>query len=431
MFSDNFEFNPSSPSTIQISVSNLDQRPQTFFLRSKLFHQNFTEASFFSKKISFITMMDTDVIDKKIIDIMVQTLYKGNLSVTAFKYDIYLDNILIIDKFHVIPTVYLPGKYEFYIMCLPPERKSTVMKDIFVIVAPENNTEITLTLAHNATLQLEFNVLKDTPHTLTLNQEETLSAFSEGSLIGSHIISNKPISLFSGHKYRSGEHNQYNVHETVEQIPPTSTWGTEFYVAPHRLHKSLSHVAISSRNNNILRILCNGKYNNVTIQKGAYFSFLADNFCHIKSTHPILLALVSPFIAVVPPVKQYRNTYAVDYFNVQSSQQRHFLNIIFLKSDDSDERIDLLLNGHKNLSNKANWTEIQCIHNLRKICAYGFDLELDKMETIFVSHPNPHARFSVLSYSYEITYEAIQGSYSGMTQIPIACKLNREDEKNV
>ena len=407
-----------SSTSIKIRVSNLEQTPQNVSIKYQFFQRNITIPPFYSEKISLNSTLVIDDYNDRNNAIVVQSLDQGHLSVTSFKYTVGIDFTFVSsDTFHVLPSVYLPGKYEYYAMSSPSIQLLPQICGVLVIVATEDNTKITLTMMQNVTVQSGTKLIKGIPHTLTLRRAETFSTFSKKNLIGSHIISNKPISVFSGQQYNNSTASEYI------QIPPTSTWGMEFYIVPIKSSEFTTFGFISSRNNTILRRLCkNDKTFNV--QTAMYFSIPLEVFCHIKSSHPVLLVIVFPIMDVVPPVKQYRNFYIVNYFNAhnESSKEQHFLNVIFLKSNNGrDGRNDLLLNGEGSASNQEVWTDIQCIPNFEETCAYAIQLELDKNETIYVSHPSPQARFFALPYTFNST--AAGASYSGMTQLPIACKL--------
>ena len=452
-FFGNITLESQASASVQISVSNLEQKPQTVSINDWFLEQNITIPPLHSEKIILNPNLLIGNVENRDNAVVVQSLDKGNLAVTAFSYmftgSIFYKNTASSDMFHVLPCVYLPGYYQYYAMSAPHKKTAQPQRSSeFIIVASENNTEINLILTQNMTVQSGINIVKGIPHTLTLNQAETFIASSEESLSGSHIISNKPISLFSGHGCVTYLSRSELCDHMVDQIPPTSTWGTEFYTVCLESGQDDEYGIISPKNNTVLTIICSSTQNqkltnhefNVST-KVMYISLPFDKFCHFKSSFPILLVQfstgsqnnedfntdsfvpsVKEFMAVVPPVKQYRNFYIVDYFSADhaSSQERYYLNIVFLKINGSN-RTDLLLNGQINMFNQAKWTDIKCITNVTETCAYGFHLELSDNETINISHPSPHARFSALSYTYGSMTG--RGSYAGMTQMPIACKF--------
>ena len=441
-----------SKANIRIRVRNLEARNQTVNINDKTNKQTITIPPFNSEEITFDKNLRVDEISDQDNAVVVNSADQGLLSVSALG-----DEFTSSDMFHVLPCVYLPGRYEYYAVSvaqsrliesdddyefvLPPEGKS-----VFIIVASVDNTEVMLTLTQTVTVKLGFEVVKGDPKMLILNRAETFLVSSENSLSGSHIVSNKPITLLSGHECGMIPADLGFCDQMVEQIPPVCTWGMEFYTVPLMSRKMDIFKVVSSRDDTTFSRACSLKtstalFNDLELKfagEEVSFNITSDHFCHFTSTHPVLLLQFSvgsrvdgqvnadPFMALVPPAKQYRNNYVVDHFRGSTSpdRERYYLNIIFLNTNvqgqrnEKGQRTDLLFNGEKNVSNEALWTEIKCMTSFQAVCAYGIQLELNNYEVV-VSHPDPDARFWALSYT--LGFRTGRGSSSGMTQIPIAC----------
>ena len=450
-FFGNLNLQALSRANIRIRVRNLEAREQVVNINYKTNKQTITIPSFNSKEITFDKNLRVNDISDHDNAVMVNSANQGPLSVSALG-----DEFTSSDMFHVLPCVYLPGRYEYYAVSvarsrlverddddvyeLPPDGNS-----VFIIVASVDNTEIVLTLTQDVTVRIGVKVVKGFPKTIILSKAETLFVSSQNSLSGSHIVSNKPITLLSGHECGIIPADLGFCDQMVEQIPPVSTWGTEFYTVPLMSRKMDIFKVISSRGDTIFSRACSSKtsthfYHNLEMKDAGEevtFNITSDHFCHFTSTHPVLLLQFSlgsevdgqinadPFMATVPPAKQYRNTYVVDHFRGSSSPdyERYYLNIIFLNTNDQGQRIErgqrteLLLNGEKNVSTESSWTEIKCMKSVQAVCAYGIQLELYDHEVV-ISHPDPNARFSALSYT--MGFRTGRGTSSGMTQIPIA-----------
>ena len=71
-----------------------------------------------------------------------------------------------------------------------------------------------------------------------LNQYETLMIDSRSDLTGTIIISDKPISVFTGHQCGQVPAREPTCDYLVEQIPPHATYGTVFFTAPFAARES-------------------------------------------------------------------------------------------------------------------------------------------------------------------------------------------------
>ena len=67
--------------------------------------------------------------------------------------------------------------------------------------------------------------------TITLNSMETYQIESDNDLTGTRITSSKPLSVFSGSECAYIPRSINYCDHLVEQVPPTVTWGSKFFVA--------------------------------------------------------------------------------------------------------------------------------------------------------------------------------------------------------
>ena len=79
---------------------------------------------------------------------------------------------------------------------------------------------------------------KTVEYTRLLDQYETLMIDSRSDLTGTIIISDKPISVFTGHQCGQVPTGEPTCDYLVEQIPPHATFGTVFYTAPFAARES-------------------------------------------------------------------------------------------------------------------------------------------------------------------------------------------------
>ncbi len=117
---------------------------------------------------------------------------------------------------------------------------------MMTIAAPEDNTDVTVTLRNSArvqadaqgTVQIQGNVI-----TFSLEQNETLNLatgfvawnggrIQEHDMTGARITSTKPVAVFSGHVCSFYPHGLSACDHLEEQLFPTDTWGRDFALVP-------------------------------------------------------------------------------------------------------------------------------------------------------------------------------------------------------
>ena len=130
----------------------------------------------------------------------------------------------------------------------------------------------------------------------------------------------------------------------AEQIPPTATWGTEFYTASFMTRTRDRFRVVSSRDNNSITWTCvgdNQTSNGRSIPRAGEaieFEIPANQFCRFVSPFPVLLVqfsvggepsqLADPSMALILPIDQYKSSYMLNYF--PGFGVSNFVNIILL-----------------------------------------------------------------------------------------------------
>ena len=195
--------------------------------------------------------------------VSIQSSNGSKLSVTAHN-----DELTSSDTYQLLPCVYLPSMYEYYAVSVA-KKDIVVVEDgevfnpdppgnsVLVAIASEDNTQFTVTLTQNASIIPGIDTQAGTSMNMTLNKRETLFVTSSHDLTGTHILCDKPAAVFSGHECGNMPANVSFCDHMVEQIPPTATWGREFYTISFQAQARDSFKAISSRKSNTIRWICN------------------------------------------------------------------------------------------------------------------------------------------------------------------------------
>jgi hypothetical protein len=158
----------------------------------------------------------------------------------------------------------------------------------FVVVATENNTNVTFT----TTCTSLGGTPAGTTIALTLNQGQTYQyqCGNKGDVTGAMISSDKPIGVFGGNKCADLPPKTAYCDYLVEQAFPITLWGKDYLTFP-----------LSNGTADLLRILASQDGTTITLDdgvspttialhRGKFVDFTAAQATHITSTQPILVA---------------------------------------------------------------------------------------------------------------------------------------------
>ena len=304
-----------------------------------------------------------------------------------------------------------------------------------LLVGCENNTQLTITPTQTIEIPSDLVTGTNSPisvtsggsHIVTLDRLQTFMFHSTLDLTGSTVVSNKPIAFFSGHECAEVPVGVEACDHLVEQLPPSLTWGRQFYVASSQ-GKSAGeqYKLITSSPTTTVVCYCYSSGESVsqifsTTLNGTgssyEFNLAQDMFCSVRANSPVLLVQFAigasrepseygdPFMMMIPPVEQYRNNYT---FVTQSGFQNAVTIIVasqFLNT------ADVVLNGSSISS--AAWTQIYC--STETVCAYGTRISLS-VGSNFIYHRNPTTRLGTFVYGFSrhVSY----GYPAGMQLVP-------------
>jgi len=262
--------------------------------------------------------------------------------------------------------------------------------------------------------------------TLTLNRQETY-LITQTDITGYKVTSNKPLSFFSNHRCPFVPSGECCCDFITEQIPPTFTWGREFFAASLRGRTSGDEFKIiTSKDSTVVRVKCTSLtrdlvYSLSTAGSSQVFQISSNSFCSIESNSPILVmqfatanerdGVGDPFMMMIPPVEQYSNNYVL---NVLSSFSTNYITIYVASRFYQPSRI-LVDNVNQGT---ATWSAVRCVNN--SICGYITRLSLAAGEHS-LSHQDSEARVGVSAYGFN-NYNSY-GYSGGLKLTPIQCKF--------
>ena len=305
------------------------------------------------------------------------------------------------DAFLALPCAqYAADQYEYYGISHGNSQ--------FLFVGCEDNTTI-----------------KVSSRTVTLNRMETYLFETGSDNTGTKIISNKPVSFFSGTQCAYIPEDLCCCDHLIEQFPPTATWGTHFLSASFsgRMSGAIYRI-LTSKPSTTVTVNCTTysqpeTYSLATAGAWQEFNTSAGSFCVIESDSPLMVVefglaystdyIGDPFMMMIPPIEQYTNSYVL---NVPSEFYTNYITIFVSPEHFEPEEIfvdDISQDG-------ANWTTIYCVNGT--VCGHAAYVSLEAGEH-HLYHNGTLANVGVVAYGFKHYHS--YGYPGGLQLTPIQC----------
>ena len=247
------------------------------------------------------------------------------ISVFALNEELYSADAVTVLSCNSFSSVSL---YEYYAVSVPFSNLTSGFADsAFLIVACSDNTTVSITPTQNIVHPYipNLTVRAGTTFSVQLQERQTLYIQDSNDLTGSKVVSNNPISFFTGHECGNVPSTISECDHLVEQIPPTATWGNQFLVAPTATRTASDIIKIvSSERDTQIKVSCVN--NSDTVLKstatiagaGSYYEMdvVPGTHCFVETDKRALVvqftpgrsadaATGDPFMVIVPALSQY------------------------------------------------------------------------------------------------------------------------------
>ena len=194
------------------------------------------------------------------------------------------------------------------------------------------------------------------------------------------------------------------VEHITEQIPPSYTWGYNFFVTPFQNISRYKLKVWQRYEGTNFTIYCNGKIpmdNIYNTRKD--FDLFDDSYCCIQSNQPFAVMqfanfnrrdnLVSVWIA---PISQYlsEHTFTTDIY--ENLQGTHYITVTVLERYFNSTAI--LLDTNPLESNSSKWFSISCSSS-DDTCGYSISMGIN-MSNYTVKHIDTNASINVIVYGW-------------------------------
>ena len=189
---------------------------------------------------------------------------------------------------------------------------------------------------------------------------------------GIKIVSNQPLSIFSGHRCAYVPYSNGNCGYLIEQIPPTIYWGKVHYIAPLATRRTYTLKVVAAYDSTRVLIYCNNSLwssNNLNEQNYFYTTLKNQQYCAIQSNNDILVAQFSGYdgedtsMGLVSATNNFasRFQFPVSTFRYAtgSSYSPSFINIIVMAQYYQPDKIYMIIDGAKRSLSTQLWTPIR------------------------------------------------------------------------
>lgn len=217
------------------------------------------------------------------------------------------------------------------------------------IVATEDSTKVeivpTYTLLSGRPSNVPFTIVLQKGEAYQFCSDDKIS--SRNDLTGTLIVSNKPIAVFSGHQCANVPVAVGTCNHLVEQLPPISSWGKQFYVGQFQGRSKSSYRILANENNTV--VFEDNKQ--VAILKAGQFyeNNNLRNVVQVNATKPILVtqysqgmrngdSLGDPMMLLVSPTQQFLKKYR--FATPVSGSWKHFINVVVPTAGLASLRLD-------------------------------------------------------------------------------------------
>lgn len=335
------------------------------------------------------------------------------------------------ETYHILPHQNLTVPlYEYYAVSIGTKPSSDRLSEV-LLVGAEDNTTVTVYPSQNVSLPLDLQnegnftmVQAGQGYSMTLHRLQTLLITKAGlDLTGTRVVSNKPISVFSGHECGNVPNNVDNCDHVGVQVPPTATWGKEFLLIPFLGRPTGQQFKmVSAQNDTLVERTCSGdNHNDFTLTTaGSVYEFHTNPLtsCYLKSNKPLLVVQLGqgfeldkigdPFMILVSPVGQYVNNASFLPLSINEFPD-NFITIITPSEHFSPANI--LLDGQQVM---ADWT---VVFSNGTTAGYACRLPIT-VGPHSVQHRHTEGRLSVLVYGMNRAPKHAYGYLAGLTYPP-------------
>ena len=310
------------------------------------------------------------------------------------------------DTFLVIPYKRSSVITEYVYYGISVAGYSSSYQSAILIVGTEDNTTMKLTVTQTATTNTGNTLYTGREYSFVINRLQTFYIRSTRDLTGTKIVTNKQVSVFSGHELAQIPQDLCCGDLLIEQVPPVTSWGRVFYTMPLATRRSYTIKILASLSLTEIDIYCNNLKESHVINEGQHFTktLSQQEYCVIDSDKPVLVAQLShgidedgisdPMMMLVPDVLQFSNKFPIT--TTRNTSYKHYVNIIVLAQYYQPGMMHLISGGRNISLNTQEWVPIKVKHTTE---AYATQVNISEGVTEII-HVNEVALMAASIYGF-------------------------------
>ena len=349
----------------------------------------------------------------------------------------------------IVFSNYMQGSSAAF-LAIPQIKNKIISKYSYAIGADMNNSVTVATC--NTYTYVKISYLGEILS--SVSTKNVLSPLNDFNLKGLQVEATNPLGFVTNNICNNDLYEC--VEHITEQIPPSYTWGYNFFVVPFQngsgymikvwqRFEGTNFTIYCTSGSEVTknRTVSNLQFNEIN-NTNTEFILDADSYCCIQSNRPFAVmqySYISRFstnnsenstVSVwIAPVSQYLNkhVFSTDVYNNSDQQMQdeaplltsevHYIIVTVRTKFDPT---DILLNGKPLECNLSKWYNITCSSN--DICGYGISINVN-VSNYTINHANSDASFNVIVYGWknELDHEKGYAYPAGFGMKPVGGKL--------
>ena len=322
-----------------------------------------------------------------------------------------------IETFLCLPITNLcVDEYVYYGISIPSLNTFRTAQSYVLVVGTEDNTIMKLTVTQPVTISVRnstVNLTAGIQYSFVINKLQTVLIGSADDLTGTKLVTDKPVSVLSGHQCSTGPTNTtYSCDHLTEQIPPTTLWGRVYYTAPLATRRSYTIKVLAAYNSTVVDIYCNNTRESYIISEGESVNktLSLQEYCVINSSGEIMVGQIShgfqddndeddigdTMMTLVPATNQYSNKFQFSTLLQGQSDYTHYINIIVLAQYYQPDMIYLISGGENRSLDTHQWIPIM-VNDVTE--AYSLQINVSE-GVVEVVHIKTSAMISIIAYGF-------------------------------
>ena len=227
----------------------------------------------------------------------------------VLKYNDFLGFVQLIGyaSYLIHPNNIFPSERKYVYYAVSVEDTPDIMNrhSNFLLVGNHDDTSISITPTQTVRLPEDaqtnstlVDVAAFATHNVTLDSFQTLLVSSRYDLTGSKIVSNKPLTVISGHQCAQIPATTRFCEPIYIHLLPTVNWGQQFLLAPFAGRTGNQYYKlVASEDSTTVYHRCAlnaGEVNSLSAGGALNLTISSDSYCYLNASNPVFVVQIAP-----------------------------------------------------------------------------------------------------------------------------------------